>query len=189
VRHIAELHGGSVSVQSEGEGKGATFVLELPLKAVTSAPRDSNVMPKEKPAPAQWLRNLNGLRVLLVDDEPDARDVIAEILSRCSAEVVSVASTKEALDAFRAQPPDVVISDISMPHEDGYALIKALRKLKPDKGGQVPAIALTAFASQVDRSRLLAAGFQMHLPKPIDPTQLPSLLAGLCGRKSAQPVS
>jgi CheY-like chemotaxis protein len=189
VRHIAELHGGSVSVRSEGDGKGATFVMELPLKPVPAAPHESKAMPKEKPAAAQWLRNLSGLRVLLVDDEPDAREVIAEILTRCGAEVSSVASTKEALDAFKSQPPDVVISDISMPHEDGYALIKALRKLKPDKGGQVPAIALTAFASQVDRSRLLAAGFQMHLPKPIDPTQLPSLLAGLCGRKTAQPVS
>lgn len=188
VRHIAELHGGQVSVHSEGEGKGATFIMELPLKAMPVI-RESKAVPKEKPAPAQWLRDLSGLRVLLVDDEPDARDVIAEILARCGADVHSVASTKEALEAFKTQPPDVVISDISMPHEDGYALIKAVRKLKPEKGGQVPAIALTAFASQVDRSRLLAAGFQMHLPKPIDPTQLPSLLAGLCGRKSAQPVS
>jgi CheY-like chemotaxis protein len=187
VRHIVELHGGRVCVDSPGEGQGSTFTVELPLKAAAAVDGQPKPAAKEPSVPAQWLRDLSGMRVLLVDDEPDARNVIGEILSRCGAEVTGVASAKEAMGSIRKTPPDVLISDISMPHEDGYDLIKAVRKLKPEEGGHVPAVALTAFAGQVDRSRLLAAGFQMHLPKPIDPTQLPSLLAGL--RDHTAPVS
>jgi CheY-like chemotaxis protein len=179
VRHIVELHGGRIRVESPGEGQGATFIVELPLQAIAPVDGQARAVAQEHATPAQWLRDLSGMRVLLVDDEPDARNVIGEILTRCGAEVRGVASAKEAMESFRKSPPDVLISDISMPHEDGYALIKAVRTLKPDEGGNIPAVALTAFAGQVDRSRLLASGFQMHLPKPIDPTQLPSLLAGL----------
>jgi signal transduction histidine kinase len=178
VRHVVKLHGGEVHAESPGIGQGSVFLIELP---VTS--RAAELQPKPalsyQPIPAQWLRDLDGLRILLVDDDKDARDVVSETLQRCRAQVTAVASAHEAMESMRQMIPDVLISDISMPQEDGYALIRAIRGLRPEEGGSIPAIALTAYASELDRSTLLSAGFQMHLPKPIDPTKLPTLLAGL----------
>ncbi len=189
VKHIVQVHGGSVRAESPGTGQGATFYLELPLKAALPP---SEIAPasdsSSEYARAQWLSDLNGLRIVLVDDDQDARDAIAEILQRCRAQVTSVGSAREALESIRSLRPDILISDIAMPHEDGYALIQAVRTLTPEEGGTIPAVALTAYASQSDRSRLLSAGFQMHLPKPIDPTTLPPLLFGLGGRTGSPPT-
>ena len=133
----------------------------------------------EQPAPVRGRGRLHGLRIMIVDDVQDARDMIAEMLSLHGAEVVAVESVREALAQIRINAPDALITDISMPDEDGYALIRALRALKPEEGGNIPAAALTAHASEAVRSRLLAAGFQMHLAKPIDLMELPSQLIGL----------
>lgn len=182
VRHIVELHGGQVLADSPGEGQGATFVMEFPVRMPAAGPDDGGRRTDDAAPRSPWYHDLKGLRVLLIDDETEARDIIAEILTRCGAEVTGVFSAKEALKALKDARPDVLISDISMPLEDGYSLIEAVRQLPSEEGGDIPALALTARASEGDRSRLLAAGFQMHLPKPIDPTQLPAILAGLCRR-------
>jgi len=130
-------------------------------------------------AAVHGLGDLHGFRILIVDDVQDARDMIAEILSLRGAEVIAVASVREALESIGTCSPDALITDISMPDEDGYALIRAVRALKPEEGGSIPAVALTAHASPSTRSRLLAAGFQMHLAKPIDLMELPSQLIAL----------
>jgi CheY-like chemotaxis protein len=127
------------------------------------------------------LPDLHGMRVLLVDDVKDARDMIEEVLRQCGANVIAVAAAQEAIESLQAIRPDVLITDISMPHGDGYALIHAVRALRPEEGGQTPAVAMTAYATETDRARLLAAGFQLHLAKPIDPLELPSQLAKLVG--------
>lgn len=175
VKHIVKLHDGSVRAESPGLGQGATFVVELPLRHVVRSTIQAR-LPTLPPVAEPYPLDLNGLRVVLVDDDQDGRDVIAEALVRSHATVTAVASANEAMESIRKTPPDVLISDISMPYEDGYALIRAVRALRPEEGGRIPAVALTAYASQEDRSRALSAGFQMHLPKPIDPMQLPSLL-------------
>jgi len=181
VRHIVELHGGQVFADSRGEGQGASFVVEFPLAGPAAAREGERRQgPARLSTQTPWYQDLNGLRVLLVDDETEARDIIAEVLTRCGAEVTGVFSVKEALKSISDSRPHALISDISMPQEDGFALIEAVRNLAPEEGGDIPALALTAFASEVDRRRLLAAGFQMHLTKPVDPTRLPAALASLC---------
>jgi signal transduction histidine kinase/ActR/RegA family two-component response regulator len=180
VRHIVELHGGGVRAESGGEGQGATFVVTLPVAATPKAvqpeaPRDDAVS-----AP----RDLNGVRVVLVDDESDARDVVCRVLSRAGAATCAAASVREALAAITREPPDVIVSDIAMPDEDGYDLIRKLRELSPTHGGQIPALALTAYAREEDRLRCLTSGFQAHLPKPVDPRELVALVAHLAARNS-----
>jgi signal transduction histidine kinase/ActR/RegA family two-component response regulator len=171
VRHLVELHGGTVEAESAGEGKGATFTVRLP------------VAPELRLAPVQALRersmapaalaagDLQGLKILLVDDEPDAREVLPALLERFGAEVQVAASTREALVLLPRFVPDVLVSDLAMPGEDGYSLIRQVRKLE-DGLKDLPAIALTAQASDVDRARALAAGFQIHLAKPVEPRDL-----------------
>ncbi|MGQ0811654.1 MAG: ATP-binding response regulator [Nitrospiraceae bacterium] len=187
VRHIVESHGGIVRGESEGEGKGATFTVELPLES--SRPRKATTRPDTKdaigrpvtPGRSAWVRDLSGVRVLVVDDDQDGRDVIVEILARCGALVSAVGSTREALEAMCRHHPQILISDISMPGADGYDLIRAIRQLGPEEGGNVPAVAFTAYASSDEQARLLAAGFQLHVSKPCDPTKLPRLLTDLLG--------
>lgn len=137
--------------------------------------------------PASGARHaLRGLRIMVVDDVEDARDMIGEILTMSGAEVVSVASVREAMQCIEEQPPHAIITDISMPQEDGYAFIRALRKLTPDKGGTIPVVALTAHASQAVTERILSAGFQLHLAKPVDLLALPSQVIGLIAGNHAQ---
>jgi signal transduction histidine kinase len=190
VRHIIELHGGTVAAQSPGLGKGSTFTVTLPTTVpFTSAPRPSapevsrtlNVAPRIDNA-----ASLNGKRVLLVDDERDARELACEVLRRAGANVVSASSVREALDAFSRAVPDVLVSDLAMPEEDGFSLIQTLRQLPSERGGQTPAIALTAYAREEDRVRSLAAGFQVHLSKPIEPRQLVGAVAYLA--RASDPV-
>jgi PAS domain S-box-containing protein len=180
VRHIVELHEGRVWAESDGEGRGATLVVELPL------PID-DVRPASKPAAvyrrlesaASRLINLAGRRILVVDDEADARDLLAEILGQAGAEVIVVGSADEALGTLRRWRPDVLVSDIGMPGDDGYVLIRKVRALGSGEGGQVRALALTAYARSEDRALALEAGFHTHIAKPVDPLELTALIAGL----------
>lgn len=126
--------------------------------------------------------SLAGLRILLVDDEPDAREVVAAILGAAGAEVASAASARAALEMVRELNPDVLVSDIGMPGEDGYELIRKVRALPPEGGGRVPAIALTAFARTQDRLKVISAGYQMHVPKPVEPVELATVVASLIRR-------
>jgi signal transduction histidine kinase/DNA-binding response OmpR family regulator len=189
VRHVVELHGGSVHACSDGPGRGATFVVELPIAAEFAEAHD--VHPANLPARQAILppagSSLAGIRVLIVDDEPDGRDTIAKMLTMYEAQVTTASCAREARALFERSPPDVLISDIGMPEEDGYDLIRFLRRLPPTQGGEVPAIALTAFAREEDRVQALAAGFQVHATKPIEPAELISAVARLAGRSQAAP--
>jgi PAS domain S-box-containing protein len=180
VRHIVELHNGTVRAESDGEGRGATLVVELPLPAddARSASKPAAVYRRLESAPSRVI-NLAGRRILVVDDEPDARDLLAQILSQAGAEVTVVESADEALEALRRWRPDVLVSDIGMPGDDGYVLIRKVRALGAEQGGQVRALALTAYARSEDRALALEAGFHTHIAKPVDPLELTALIAGL----------
>ncbi|HTV25745.1 MAG TPA: ATP-binding protein [Polyangiaceae bacterium] len=177
VRHLVELHGGTVSVHSDGAGRGATFRIVLPLAPV--ARTNGPATPRPSSAPMQ----LGGVRVLVVEDEPDARELLVMELSQCGVEARSVDNAREGLRLIQELRPDVLISDIGMPEMDGYALIAAVRQLPPASGGQTPAIALTAFGSSQDRTRAFLAGFDAHLPKPVEPDELAAVLLNLTGRR------
>ncbi len=184
VRHLVELHGGIVSAESPGIGQGATFIVNLPMKAVAvgvKKPEQFSPVNEDCEDPNNLL-TLKGLRVLVVDDEPDARQLIATILGQYGAQVMTVASAFEALLAIPQFHPDILVSDIGMPQEDGYALIRQLRTLSQEQGGRIPAVALTAYARAEDRTQALLAGFQLHLPKPVNPTELAAVVANLAGR-------
>ena len=177
VRHLVEMHNGMVDAASEGEGKGATFIVQLPvIEAVQEEPTEEN---------ASILDNvpiLEGLRVLVVDDSADTLDLIALILEQYKAQVRTATSVDEALHAIAQVKPDVLISDIGMPDQDGYSLIRQVRILESDGGKQIPAVALTAFAGEEDRTLILNSGFQMHIPKPVEPTELVAIVANMVGR-------
>jgi PAS domain S-box-containing protein len=182
VRHLVELHGGTVAAESEGIGKGASFIVNLPMKAVaipstSPEPKPSLLDIQQHPLPI-----LEGLRVLVVDDEVDARQLLSTILGEYGAEVIAVASTQAAISALPQFSPHILVSDIGMPDEDGYTLIRRVRNLPPDQGGRIPAVALTAYARAEDRTKALLAGFQLHIPKPVDPTELAAVVANLAGR-------
>ena len=182
VRHLVELHGGSVTAESEGEGKGATFRVKLPLVAALVPLREDRAHPTARqPVPAYHGPSLRGLRVLVVDDDPDALDLIATILKRAEAEPMLCSSPPEALAAVRSWKPHVLVSDIEMPGEDGYSLIRKVRELGSE-GGQIPAVALTAYGRPEDRVRSLSAGYSMHVAKPVDPIELGVIVANLAGR-------
>jgi PAS domain S-box-containing protein len=184
VRHLVELHGGTAQADSPGEGQGATFTVTLPVKAVRDETSEI-----ERAAPAARHAGsladaitLDGLRVMIVDDEAETRDLLTAMLTRRGAEVKACASAAEALEEIEQWRPLVLVSDIGMPDEDGYALIGKLRALGAKRGGDVPAVALTAYARSEDRMRALASGFQMHVPKPIEAGELIVVIASLAGR-------
>jgi len=187
VRQLVELHGGSVHAESDGEGQGATFVVQLPLMVMR---RGVEQQERRHPTAGGSMAldcppQLDNLRVLIVDDEEDTRDLLRVALEQCGSKVVTAGSAMEALEALEKTKPDVLISDIGMPEEDGYALISKVRALSAARGGKVPAIALTAYARTEDRVRALMAGFQVHLPKPIEPVELMAVVASLVGRTGA----
>jgi PAS domain S-box-containing protein len=189
VRHLVELHGGTVGAASPGKGRGATFIVTLPLaaprKEASGAGRDRPAGAGEiQPDSVLALDYLRDLRVLLVDDEPDARDLLSLMLTDYGAEVKTCASAAEALQTLDDWRPDVLASDIGMPGEDGYDLLKKIRAREPERGGRIPAVALTAYASADDERRALAAGYQMHLPKPVEPDLLAAAVARLAGGES-----
>ncbi|WP_143467699.1 GAF domain-containing protein [Leptolyngbya ohadii] len=165
VRHLVELHGGTVRADSLGEGQGATFTIRLPLM-----PSPSQADREERPP--QPSLDLNGCKILVVDDEPDTRDLVAFVLEQQGAQVTAVTSAREALLMLPQAKPDILLSDIGMPEMDGYMLIRQVRALAPEQGGQIPAIALTAYAGDTNQQQVIAAGFQKHISKPIEPELL-----------------
>src|SRR5437588_3821794 len=179
VRHLVELHHGRVEVESEGEDRGTTFTVTLPIAATTRA-ADNEFLLAENVLPAS-AKIFDGVRILVVDDEADSRDLISTLLTRCGSEVRCSESAAEAIRAFAEWSPDLLLSDIGMPNEDGYSLIKKVRKLRSKRAKQVPAIALTAYATDEDRSAALAAGFQLHLAKPVEPKSLLTSIAAALG--------
>jgi len=177
VRHLVELHGGTVLAESEGPGKGATFSASFPLLAVRA-----EAIAHSGEFNIAEMSSLNGLRVLLVDDEPEARQIITTVIARTGASVQSCTSASEALSKLIEWRPDVLLSDIAMPEEDGYSFIGRVRALPKEKGGETPAAALTAYARDEDRRQALAAGYQMHIAKPISAPELVMMIARLANR-------
>jgi two-component system CheB/CheR fusion protein len=169
VRHLVNVHGGEVRAESPGEGKGATFRILLPV-AVTAFRAD---------APRSVVRSVDGVRVLLIDDDDDTRESFAAMLDELGADVRAASSAAKGLAAVGTFSPQVILCDIAMPVEDGYTFIRALRRLDRDHGGQIPVAALTALAGEEDRRRALTAGFQMHLAKPIDSARLAAAVGTL----------
>lgn len=183
VKNLVELHGGEIRGLSAGIGKGSTFILRLPIladlaKAPESRASEEAAFAFEEPGGP----SLEGLKVLVVDDEPDTREILQRLLESCDAQVLIAASAREALTLLRQEKPHVLVSDIGMPHEDGYWLIQQVRSLAPEEGGSIPALALTALARSEDRIRALRAGFQAHTAKPVETAELAYLVAALAGR-------
>jgi hypothetical protein len=187
VRHLVEMHGGTVGVASLGKEQGTTFTVKLPrLKSQDSIVNTEELTVNNQEPIFNSLpissSVLDGIRVLVVDDEADTRDYLTTLLKQSQADVLAVASAQAALEAVDHWKPDVLVSDIGMPEEDGYSLLRKLRSLSPEQGGKIPAAALTAYAKAEDRRRAIQAGFQLHLPKPIDPSELITVVASLVGR-------
>jgi PAS domain S-box-containing protein len=185
VRHLVELHGGTVRADSHGVNQGSTFTVMLPLLTVYQTDTETvRVHPKASDAPpsADCPERLDGLKVLVVDDEADTRELLSVVLTRCGAQVLTANSAAEAGDLLERLRPDILISDIGMPGEDGYELIRRIRSLPVEKGGRIPAVALTAYARTEDRLRVLRSGYQMHLPKPVEVSELVAIVANLAGR-------
>jgi PAS domain S-box-containing protein len=170
VKHLVEQHGGTISVASEGEGRGTCFTMRLPVHHHPAAAAE----------PHAAAHDLSGVRVLVVDDEDDARELIKRILSDCNAEVLTAATAAEALQLLQHERPDLMVSDLAMPEVDGYGLLDRIRALGPSRGGDLPAIALTAFARSEDRNKALASGFLAHVAKPVEPNELIAKVAATC---------
>jgi PAS domain S-box-containing protein len=185
--HIIELHSGSISASSPGRNQGATFIIRLPL-AMTSRAAQAGKRRLESEAPetkgrkgSEERQMLDGVRILLVEDDPDTLDMLKTIFDECGAEVITAASASEALEALERYRPDALVSDIAMPNQDGYDLIRQVRSRGPEQGGKIPAVAVTAYASAEDRMRVLASGYQIHVSKPVDPGELIATVASLTG--------
>jgi len=185
VRNLVEMHSGKVYADSEGEGKGSTFTVEIPL---SKSPEPEQPKLRENcdnglPAkPTEALMTLSGLQVLIVDDEPDVRELLTMVMSEHGAKAIAVESVVEVLKVLENLQPDVLLSDIAMPDQDGYTLIRKLRALEVERGGLLPAIALTAYARDEDCQEAIASGFQMHMSKPVDTTKLVMAVAKLAGQ-------
>jgi signal transduction histidine kinase len=210
VRHIVELHGGSVRAESDGMGHGAAFTAVLPLAVLGGAAatavgsRGGGAQPAGPRPPSAAAvaalaaagvqtadgesQRLDGVRVMVVDDEPDTREVVAHILRRAGAVVTTTASTIETLELFSSWRPDVLVSDIAMPGRDGYDLIQTLRRMPDEQGGDTPALALTAYAREEDKIRALAAGYQQHLSKPVEPVEIVAAVGRLTGSGNGAPA-
>ena len=196
VRHLVELHGGTIHAESEGAGKGARFVVRLPRARLSAAAREERMhaVPALDSARLESPPPLDGLKVLVVDEETSARDLMSAILQACDVDVRTAASAAEALSILADGPlwrPDVLVADIEMTRADDFELMRRLRTLPPERGGRVPAIALTPHARVEDRVNALAAGFQMHVPKPVELAELLTVLGSVTGRlaRSTGPLS
>lgn len=179
VRHLVELHGGTVDVKSEGENQGATFIVTLPVIAnqdLQSSPEKNQAEFSQKTEDKDSLR---GLRLLLVEDDDDSREMLKVMFQQHEADITVVASSAEAIKAFEQNKPDILISDVGLPGEDGYTLIRKIRQLAPEQGGHIPAIALTGYASLQDRARAIEVGYQEHIAKPVDIDYLLELVKSL----------
>ena len=184
VRHLVELHGGAVTADSAGEGKGASFQVRLPLREA-HAKQGAEVRLPEKDEgenfayPPPGRPSLSGVRILVVDDQADTRDLLRTILEECGAEVREAGCVRQALERIKEWRPTVIVSDIGMPGEDGYVLIRRVREWEREAGTWTPAVALTAYARTEDRMRALLAGYQVHMAKPIEPAELALTVAGV----------
>src|SRR5262249_43684733 len=189
VRRVVEMHGATVTASSPGEGQGSTFRITLPLMATGKLPKPEVATTESEPQAAATVakkgRMLDHLRVLVVEDDPDTLDLLKLVLDDSGADVVTAPSVREAVSLFEHWRPDILVSDLAMPQEDGYQLIRQVRSRGSERGGNIPAVALTAYTRDEDRTRALAAGFQMHLAKPIAPKELIAVLATLSGREHA----
>ncbi|MBN3890688.1 MAG: PAS domain S-box protein [Nostoc sp. JL31] len=180
VRHLVELHGGTVQAESLGEGQGATFTVKLPLLKNSELRFSSSEASQAELETEETL--LAGVQILLVDDQADVREFFSFALEQYGATVTAVESADEALQTLVQSQPDILLSDIGMPIMDGYMLLREVRKLPPEQGGQIPAIALTAYAGEINYNQAMAAGFQKHLPKPVDPVDLAAAIVSLVDR-------
>ena len=189
VKQLVELHGGSVKVKSLGVGQGSTFIVNLPLAVAHVDEGEPRIHPQSSSPPPQSVlpTTLSGLRVLVVDDEPDARALIRRILESWDAQVMLAGSASAALSIIESSQPDVLVSDIGMPEMDGYELVQKVRALGAARGGATPAIALTASARSEDRTRALMAGYQVHVSKPVEPGELIATIASVAGRTGSTP--
>jgi CheY-like chemotaxis protein len=179
VKHLTELHRGTVSAESAGEGKGATLTVSL---LVTAASTPFAGLSAGLSGLARRPRaRLDGVRVLAVDDDPDALELASAILGGAGALVKTCRSAADALALLQNWRPTVLVSDIDMPGEDGYSLIRKVRALDDDHGGRTPAVALTAYGRTEDRVQTLSSGYSMHLPKPVDPEEFTSIIASVAG--------
>ena len=186
VKQLVELHGGTVQAASPGEGQGATFTVVLPLAHQESA---NHAQAVKQDSDLEQLTitecqetNLKYIKVLVIDDEIDAQELVKRILEEYGANVLTASSVEEALELVQTYQPDVVVSDIGMPGKDGYEFIRALRKLPLETGGDIPAAALTAFARFEDRILALRSGYQTHVAKPVEAAELIAVVASLAGR-------
>jgi signal transduction histidine kinase/ActR/RegA family two-component response regulator len=183
-KHIVELHGGTIDATSPGLGHGATFVVRLPISPLVSTTLGISRVPatKAQAGGSAWPVGYEGIRVLVVDDEPDARELVAYVLEASGMDVHVAGSAVEALKDLESFTPHVILSDVGMPDEDGYAFIRRVRTLDAEDKKSIPAIALTAFARNEDRTRALVAGFNVHMAKPVEPTALLSAVVALAGQ-------
>ena len=183
-RHLVELHGGTIRAESDGVGKGAVFSVDLPLAQERRDPAraEERIREVERRRRGMGAVRLDGVHVLLVEDDDDSRKLLGTMLKRYGARVTSTKSAAEALAAFEGELPDVLISDIGMPDQDGYELMRKLRALPPERGGKTPAIALTGYASRKDRDRAINSGYQQHMAKPIEQADMIKAIAALVGR-------
>jgi CheY-like chemotaxis protein len=187
VRYIVEAHGGSVLADSDGIGQGATFICKFPLAgaeqehvpAVERQHPHLEQLAKLAKLEAGAEPSLRGVKVLVVDDDEDARDVLKAALKSYGAEVTTATGAPQALDTIASEKIDVLVSDINMPGMDGYELIQRVRAMAPEQGGRIPAVALTAYARAEDRMRALQSGYQTHVPKPVEPAELEIVVATL----------
>jgi signal transduction histidine kinase len=189
VRHLVELHGGTVEASSSGEGQGATFAVRVPVRQPSAAAPEApaRASAADTAAGAALTARLNGLHVLIVDDDPAARELIANILQGYGARVSLASSGSAALTLLFEARPHVLLADLGMPEMDGYELIEQVRALDPNLGGRVPAVAVTAYASPQDRLRALHAGYQNHIAKPVEPEELAAVITSIAGRAGTDP--
>jgi CheY-like chemotaxis protein/anti-sigma regulatory factor (Ser/Thr protein kinase) len=187
VRQLVELHGGTVHAASQGEGHGATFTVRLPISVGEARAGQAAALGEGRTGTSTAslmprLPRLDALRILVVDDNSDGRTLTSLVLTQAGANVKAVASVREALQILESDRPDVLVSDIGLPDEDGFGLIRQIRQREAEHGGFLPAVALTGYARAEDRARSLAAGFQAHVPKPVDPAELAAAIATIVHR-------
>jgi signal transduction histidine kinase/CheY-like chemotaxis protein len=184
-KQLVELHGGTIRATSSGDGQGSSFIVRLPLMVVSPQAGEADRLPPRLDAIISGKvsrSQLLGVKVLVVDDEQDALELIKRVLEDCKAEVLTARSAAEAMAILVQQKPDVLLSDIGMPHVDGYDFLRQVRSMTPQNGGKIPAIALTAFARSEDRTRALMSGYQVHVSKPVEPAELVATVASVLGR-------
>ena len=184
VDRLVEMHGGTISAYSAGEGQGTTFILKLPLLKVESEHGKVEELEKDSSSmfTTPYSLNLDDLQILVVDDEPDVCELLAIALEEYGAQVTAASSVAEAIKVLDRLQPDILISDIGMPEEDGYTLLSKVREIEAKRGWRIPAMALTAYVRPEDYIHTLSSGFQMHMPKPVDTTELIRAIAQLAGR-------